>query len=261
MNDSFKLGKGAQSPKKINPAEPVRFILINPDATEVFVVGSFNNWNPCTTPMTDLGHGRWIRDLMLPPGRYEYQFVVDGRWMHDRTARESVVNPFGGINSVVMVARGPLTANRIEHVRNRVKPQWNSYFRILLELRERLISEQVERLREASEPLERHSMNLADSATDEFDHNMTLSDLSAKQDLIYEVDQALRRIMDGTFGRCEITGRSIPVARLRAVPWTRFSKEVEAEQEGQGNISCPRLGERGSVRPPMVTEPEVEMKN
>src|SRR5262245_25014686 len=59
---------------------------IDPDAQEVFVAGSFNNWNPCTTPLMNIGHGRWVKDLSLAPGRYEYQFVVDGRWMPDLQA-------------------------------------------------------------------------------------------------------------------------------------------------------------------------------
>lgn len=50
------------------------------------------------------GGGRWLRDLFLPPGRYEYCFVVDGtRWVTDPRANESVPNPFGGSNSVVRI--------------------------------------------------------------------------------------------------------------------------------------------------------------
>lgn len=83
----------------------VRFLLMKPEAHEVFLAGSFNNWNPGATPLTNLGHGRWVGELSLPPGRYEYQFVVDGHWVQDRTAKELVDNPLGGINSVVAVAQ------------------------------------------------------------------------------------------------------------------------------------------------------------
>jgi len=83
---------------------PVRFVLIQPDAHEVFVAGSFNNWNPGETPLIDIGHGHWVKELPLPPGRYEYQFVVDGHWLPDRTAKQIVLNPFGGLNSIVVVS-------------------------------------------------------------------------------------------------------------------------------------------------------------
>jgi len=105
--NAVEIAKHNPLPHKVQVDGTVRFILIKPDAHEVSVAGSFNNWNPCTTPMVDLGHGRFIRDLQLPVGRYEYQFVVDGRWLHDRTAKESVENPFGGINSVIRVRRFP----------------------------------------------------------------------------------------------------------------------------------------------------------
>lgn len=47
-----------------------------------------------------------------------------------------------------------------------------------------------------------------------------------------EIDAALRRISEGTYGRCERCGRPIPVARLRALPATRFCVECAHEQEG-----------------------------
>ena len=84
--------------------ELARFVLIDPEAHEVFVAGSFNNWHPGAWPLVDRGHGHWVKEISLAPGRYEYQFVVDGRWMHDRNAEELVENPFGGMNSVLVIA-------------------------------------------------------------------------------------------------------------------------------------------------------------
>ena len=81
----------------------VRFLFTDPAAHEVSVVGSFNDWNPGATSLSHISHGRWMVRLSLRAGRYEYQFVVDGRWIHDRSATELVENPFGGINSVVRV--------------------------------------------------------------------------------------------------------------------------------------------------------------
>ena len=78
--------------------------LVEPAAQQVYVAGSFNEWKPQATPMVALGNGRWKGDLKLGPGRYEYLFVVDGQWRPDPNARETVQNPFGGQNSVVMVS-------------------------------------------------------------------------------------------------------------------------------------------------------------
>jgi RNA polymerase-binding transcription factor DksA len=210
---------------------PVRLILIAPDAQEVFVAGSFNNWNPGATPLVNISHGRWVKDLSLPPGRYEYQFVVDGHWMQDRAAKELVDNPLGGINSVFEVARPPFQPTRALPAIGKINPMWRRHYRALIKLRDRLLKDRAEQISEAAEPLESHSMHLADSATDEFDHELAMGELDAKQNLLYEVEQAIQRIRNGTYAQCELTGKSIPAARLRAVPWTPFTKEVEDELE------------------------------
>jgi hypothetical protein len=81
------------------------FELFTPEASAVFVAGSFNQWNPSATAMTRMSEGKWITDLSLPPGRYEYLFVVNGNcWMPDPKVRDYASNPFGGFNSVLEVA-------------------------------------------------------------------------------------------------------------------------------------------------------------
>ncbi len=130
----------------------------------------------------------------------------------------------------------------------RVNPKWAWHYQVLLGLRERLLKERSEQLAEAAEPLEPHSLDIADSATDEFDHDMALSRLSAEQDVLFEVEGALKRILNGTYGLCEETGKPIPAERLKAVPWTRFIREVEARLEKEGAVRQPHLGAVGSVR-------------
>jgi 1,4-alpha-glucan branching enzyme len=115
--------KGAlakSEPAKVPPAEPapvklavnsapprgsrVCFELVQPDAKTVCVAGSFNDWKPETAPLAQVGNGRWVGDLAVKPGRYEYLFVVDGQWLPDPNAKESVENPFGGKNSIIGVS-------------------------------------------------------------------------------------------------------------------------------------------------------------
>ena len=66
------------------------------------LAGTFNQWHPSSKPLQATAAG-WVLELDLPPGVYEYRFIVDGAWVTDPAAAESVSNPFGGDNSVVRV--------------------------------------------------------------------------------------------------------------------------------------------------------------
>jgi 1,4-alpha-glucan branching enzyme len=95
-----------QSPspaKAENRAAGVCLEFVRPQAKKVCVAGSFNGWKPDTTPLVNTGDGSWVAKLTVKPGRYEYLFVADGEWLPDPKARESVQNPFGGKNSVIIV--------------------------------------------------------------------------------------------------------------------------------------------------------------
>jgi len=82
---------------------PVRFEFTHPTANSVCVAGTFNDWHPEAKTMHPSGNGRWLKETILPAGKYEYCLVVDGHWMPDPQAKESVPNPFGGRNSVLTV--------------------------------------------------------------------------------------------------------------------------------------------------------------
>lgn len=89
---------------------PVRFEFTHPTARTVCVAGTFNDWQAEAKPMHPLGGGRWVKETVLPPGTYEYCLVVDGQWMPDPRAPETVANPFGGRNSLLRVASPPDTS-------------------------------------------------------------------------------------------------------------------------------------------------------
>jgi 1,4-alpha-glucan branching enzyme len=90
----------SREPKRIH------FEFASPTAESVAIAGTFNEWQPQATPMIALGQGRWAKDLTLPPGAYEYRLVVDGQWMPDPLATETVPNPFGGVNAIRRVSPG-----------------------------------------------------------------------------------------------------------------------------------------------------------
>ena len=89
----------------------VRFEYANPTAKTVCLAGSFNRWQPEAETLHSSGAGNWWKETSLAPGSYEYCFVVDGKWMPDPSAVESVANPFGGRNSILHVAVSPEAAH------------------------------------------------------------------------------------------------------------------------------------------------------
>ena len=89
------------------PAPPaalvtVRFVLVAPEAREVSLAGTFNQWDAHATPLVRTGPtGVWTATLTLPAGQHQYAFVVDGvRWVPDPGA-PAVDDGFGRRNSVL----------------------------------------------------------------------------------------------------------------------------------------------------------------
>jgi 1,4-alpha-glucan branching enzyme len=93
---------------------PVRFEFTHPTATTVCIVGTSNHWQPEGKTLHSAGGGRWLKEAALLPGIYEYCLVVDGQWIPDPLARETVPNPFGGRNSVLKVASSPEAAHLVD---------------------------------------------------------------------------------------------------------------------------------------------------
>jgi hypothetical protein len=82
----------------------MRFALVAPGATNVSIVGDFNNWNPSATPLRVTHDGRtWLVEMPLSAGRHVYAFVVDGDLVADPSAPRVVDHDFGSQNSVVLV--------------------------------------------------------------------------------------------------------------------------------------------------------------
>ena len=75
------------------------------DANAVILAGDFNQWNLTTHPMKKDGNGSWKKSLLLPPGKYEYKFLADGQWVIDPQNKQSTMNCFGTLNSVIDLAQ------------------------------------------------------------------------------------------------------------------------------------------------------------
>lgn len=139
----------------------------------------------------------------------------------------------------------------------KVPGKWREYYKRLSALRERLTNHQADLTKDALEEQPSFSSHMADAATDTYDRDMALGVLSSEQDAVYEIDEALTRIRNGTYGRCELTGKPIEVARLEAIPWTRFCAAAEKQLEESGEFKHARLGPRESVsQPEAAKKPE-----
>lgn len=71
----------------------------------------------------------------------------------------------------------------------------------------------------------------ADAGSDAYDRDFALSLLSKEQDGLYEIEQALARIDNGTYGICEMSYKIIPILRLEAIPFARLTVECQAQWE------------------------------
>lgn len=120
-----------------------------------------------------------------------------------------------------------------------VPKKWKKYYKLLIELREH-VSDEISlhtadtlkhSSREDSGDLSAYGNHQADAGTDTFDRDFALSLVSSEQDALIEIEEAIIRIKDGTYGVCEVTGKAIPAARLTAVPFARFSVEGQIEHE------------------------------
>jgi DnaK suppressor protein len=71
----------------------------------------------------------------------------------------------------------------------------------------------------------------ADAGSDAYEKDFALSLLSAEQDALYEIEEALKRIELGSYGVCEMSNKLIPHARLEAIPFARFTVECQQQLE------------------------------
>jgi RNA polymerase-binding transcription factor DksA len=160
--------------------------------------------------------------------------------------------------SAAILGRPVTKANVTAVEAKKIKGEWQKYYNYLLELREQLLHQMNGLAKESAQEMAGYSLHMADSGTDNFDRDFALSLLSADQDAVYEIEEALKRIEKKTYGVCELTGKTIPRARLEAIPWTRFTVEAQAQLERDGALRQRRIGQLGTVDSGAVTEIEGE---
>jgi RNA polymerase-binding protein DksA len=106
---------------------------------------------------------------------------------------------------------------------------------LLLKKRAELVGDvstmEEEALRGESGSLSNLPQHIADQGSETYDQALALEIAAADRKLVKEIDDAMKRIDDGTYGMCELTGRPISIPRLEELPWARYSIEAARELE------------------------------
>ncbi len=111
-----------------------------------------------------------------------------------------------------------------------IPSKWLWHFQTLLRLRSRLLGQAKAHLSDAGRT-QKIDPDFTDRATDESEFDSLISEVKSEEVLLAEVEAALTRLKKGTYGICEATHEPIPTTRLRAVPWTRYRREVADQLE------------------------------
>jgi len=122
--------------------------------------------------------------------------------------------------------------------RNRLTPAEIEKFKAMLwEKRNEILGNvstmEFEALRRDSSGLSNMPTHMADMGTDNYEIDNILGLMDSERKILIEIDDALSRIENSTYGICEINGEPIPKARLEAIPWARYC------------IKCAALVEKG----------------
>jgi RNA polymerase-binding transcription factor DksA len=140
-------------------------------------------------------------------------------------------------------------ASEVVEDRN-VPEKFKRFHKLLIDLRlhltegiERHSEETLKRsVKDDAGDLSSYGQHMADAGTDTFDRDFALSLVSNEQEALSEIEAAIKRILDGSYGVCEITAKPISKERLLAVPFTRYSAEAQKQIERNRHHSRTQAG-------------------
>ncbi len=88
-----------------------------------------------------------------------------------------------------------------------------------------------ESLRKPRSDLSNLPIHMADVGTDAYEVENTLGLMDSERKILVEIDDALARIENGTYGICQGSGETIPKQRLEAIPWARYCVKCASQLE------------------------------
>lgn len=131
-----------------------------------------------------------------------------------------------------------------KEIKKKVKPVFSKqeikkFKQLLIKLREKTVDE-MENItkdmlktsqREASGDLSGYTLHMADVATDHYDREFSLGIAGVEQRIVYQIDEAFKRIEDLSYGRCLTCEEPISKKRLTAVPFAKYCLECQKQEE------------------------------
>jgi len=140
--------------------------------------------------------------------------------------------------ATIAVSGGTPLSGKIARNKHFPVKQLREQLNRLLLLRERISGEILSISRDSLSPTDRDP-SPSDQGSDTFDREFALKQLSSEQDVLFEIDEAIRRLETGTYGICEISGDPINIERLEALPYVRYTIAAQAELEKGRNTFRP----------------------
>lgn len=113
------------------------------------------------------------------------------------------------------------------------KSEIEAFKKRLLEMRQQIskaLKVTTEGVKQADESTG-YSQHQADQGTDDFDRTISLEVTSREYGILRQIDRALEKIEENTYGICDITGEDIPIARLNAVPYAVMTVRAQEKLE------------------------------
>ncbi len=119
------------------------------------------------------------------------------------------------------------------------KKELDRYKKLLIKKRDRIFSglnhitkeSLLKSQKEASGDLSSYSFHMADQATDSYDRELSMNLATGEQEILYEIDEALKRIEEQSYGVCLECDKKIPSKRLTAVPYAKYCIECQSKIE------------------------------
>jgi RNA polymerase-binding transcription factor DksA len=154
-------------------------------------------------------------------------------------AKPTKPNHVGAASLADILGFNPSTPRKAPEDDDSIPEKFRRFYKLLLELRShvtgQLDTHTEDTLKRSAKDdagdLSSYGQHMADAGTDTFDRDFALSLVSSEQEALSEIEAAIRRIKDGSYGVCEVTGKPIAKERLMAVPFTRYSAEAQKEIE------------------------------
>ncbi|HEX2100423.1 MAG TPA: TraR/DksA C4-type zinc finger protein [Candidatus Synoicihabitans sp.] len=148
-------------------------------------------------------------------------------------------NHVGAASLADILGFNPANARRVHDDDSAVPEKFRKFYRLLIDLRNHVTGQldvhTEDTLKRSAKDdagdLSSYGQHMADAGTDTFDRDFALSLVSSEQEALSEIEAAIRRIKDGSYGICEVTQKPIAKERLLAVPFTRYSAEAQKEIE------------------------------